>query len=325
MRGIAMDIQRAVFLDMATVDTGDLDQAALLGAAAHWDLYDYTTPEVTARRLTEAQVVVSNKTVLDREILSLAPDLKLICVAATGTNNVDLDAARDHGIAVTNVTGYATPSVVQHVFMLILALSTWLEAYRAAVARGDWQRAPAFCLLDYPVRELSGLVLGVVGFGELGQGVARVGEAFGMDVLVAQRPGGAPRKGRVPLDELLQRADVVSLHVPLADNTRNLIGEREFGLMKPDALLINTARGGIVDEQALAVALREGRVGGAGVDVLAAEPPREGNVLLDPSLPNLIVTPHVAWASRASRQRLLDEVAANIRAFAGGSTRNRVV
>jgi glycerate dehydrogenase len=320
-----MDIQRAVFLDMATVDTGDLDQAALLGAAAHWDLYDYTTPEVTARRLTEAQVVVSNKTVLDREILSLAPDLKLICVAATGTNNVDLDAARDHGIAVTNVTGYATPSVVQHVFMLILALSTRLEAYRAAVARGDWQRAPAFCLLDYPVRELSGLVLGVVGFGELGQGVARVGEAFGMDVLVAQRPGGAPRKGRVPLDELLQRADVVSLHVPLADNTRNLIGEREFGLMKPDALLINTARGGIVDEQALAVALREGRVGGAGVDVLAAEPPREGNVLLDPSLPNLIVTPHVAWASRASRQRLLDEVAANIRAFAGGSTRNRVV
>jgi glycerate dehydrogenase len=320
-----MDIERAVFLDMATVDTGDLEQSALLASSAHWDLYDYTGPDATARRVAKAEVVVSNKTVLDGEVLASAPELRLICVAATGTNNVDLDAARDRGIAVTNVTGYATPSVVQHVFMLVLALSTRLEAYRAAVARGDWQRAPAFCLLDYPVRELSGLVLGVIGFGELGQGVARVGEAFGMDVLVAQRPGGAPREGRVPLDELLQRSDVVSLHVPLADNTRHLIGEREFGLMKPDALLINTARGGIVDEQALAMALREGRIGGAGVDVLAAEPPRDGNVLLDPGLPNLIVTPHVAWASRASRQRLLDEVAANIRAFAGGSTRNRVV
>jgi glycerate dehydrogenase len=320
-----MDIQRAVFLDMATVDTGDLEQSALLASSAHWDLYDYTAPDTTPRRVAKAEVVVSNKTVLDGELLASAPQLRLICVAATGTNNVDLDAARERGIAVTNVTGYATPSVVQHVFMLVLALSTRLEAYRAAVTRGDWQRAPAFCLLDYPVRELSGLVLGVIGFGELGQGVARVGEAFGMNVLVAQRPGGAPREGRVPLDELLQRSDVVSLHVPLADNTRHLIGEREFGLMRPDALLINTARGGIVDEQALAMALREGRIGGAGVDVLAAEPPRDGNVLLDPGLPNLIVTPHVAWASRASRQRLLDEVAANIRAFAGGSTRNRVV
>ena len=319
-----MGIQRAVFLDMATVDTGDLDQAALLASSAHWDLYDYTAPEVTARRVAKAEVVVSNKAVLDGGIIASAPALKLICVAATGTNNVDLDAARDRGIAVTNVTAYATPSVVQHVFMLILALSTRLEAHRAAVARGDWQRAPAFCLLDYPVRELSGLALGLVGFGELGQGVARVGEAFGMNVLVAQRPGGPPRNGRVPLDELLQRSDVVSLHVPLADNTRNLIGERELGLMKPDALLINTARGGIVEEQALAMALREGRIGGAGVDVLAVEPPRDGNVLLDADLPNLIVTPHVAWASRASRQRLLDEVAANIRAFAGGSTRNRV-
>jgi len=319
-----MDIQRAVFLDMATVDAGDLEQSALLASSAHWDLYDYTTPGETARRVAKAEVVVSNKTVLDGEIIASAPELKLICVAATGTNNVDLDAARDRGIAVANVTAYATPSVVQHVFMLILALSTRLEAYRAAVARGDWQHAPAFCLLDYPVRELSGLALGLVGFGELGQGVARVGEAFGMEVLVAQRPGGPPRQGRVPLDELLQRSDVVSLHVPLADNTRNLIGERELGLMKPDALLINTARGGIVDEQALAMALREGRIGGAGVDVLEVEPPRDGNVLLNADLPNLIVTPHVAWASRASRQRLLDEVAANIRAFADGSMRNRV-
>ena len=319
-----MVIKRAVFLDMATVDTGDLERGALLAMAQHWELHDYTPAADTAARVRDADLVVTNKTVLGRDILARASRLKLVCVAATGTNNVDLDAARELGIAVTNVTGYATPAVVQHVFALILALSTRLEDYRAAVRRGDWQRAPAFCLLDYPIRELSGLTIGIVGYGELGRGVAQVAGAFGMEVLVAGRPGGEPQADRVPLDALLRRCDVLSLHVPLAHNTRNLIGAAELALMKPDAVLINTARGGIVDEQALADALKAGRLGGAGVDVLAVEPPRDGNVLLAGDIPNLVVTPHIAWASRASRQRLLDEVGRNIAAFARGEERNRV-
>ncbi len=320
-----MAFNRAAFLDVATVDCSDLSRDDLLATARHWEFHDYTSPTEIAGRIVDAQVVVSNKAVIDARAMAAATDLKLICVAATGTNNVDLEAARASGIAVANVSGYATPSVVQHVFTLILSLSTSFVDYRSAVARGDWQRAPAFCLLDYPIRELSGLVLGVVGYGELGRGVADLARAFGMEVLVAQRPGGAPADGRVPLDDLLSRSDVISLHVPLAENTRHLIGARELRLMKPDALLINTARGGIVDEQALVDALRGGRLGGAGVDVLSVEPPRDGNVLLDKEVPNLIVTPHVAWATQSSRQRLLDEVAANIVAFADNQARNRIV
>jgi glycerate dehydrogenase len=214
--------------------------------------------------------------------------------------------------------------VVQHVFALILALTTRLAEHAAAARDGRWAASDLFCVLDFPFRELAGKTLGIVGYGELGRGVATVAEAFGMTVLVARRPGGAPVPGRVGLEELLARADVVSLHVPLADNTRGLIGTRELALMKRDALLINTARGGIVDEGALVAALRAGRLGGAGVDVLAVEPPRADSPLLDDQPANLIVTPHVAWASRESRQRLLDEVAENIRAFAAGRERNRV-
>jgi len=245
-------------------------------------------------------------------------------VAATGTNNVDLVAARERGVAICNVTGYATPSVVQHVLALMLALTTRVAEHAAAARDGRWAASELFCLLDFPFRELAGKTLGIVGYGELGRGIARVAQALGMSVLIAQRPGGPPQEGRLPLDELLARSDVVTLHVPLADNTRGLIGARELALMKSDALLIDTARGGIVDEAALVEALRCGRLGGAGVDVLAVEPPRGGSPLLDDPPPNLIVTPHVAWASREARQRLIDEVALNIRAFSEGDERNRV-
>ncbi len=320
-----MSLQRGVFLDLASLDLGDLDRARLLASCDHWDLHDQTPPSLRLQRLATAEVAVSNKVVLDRELLQGCPALRLIVVAATGTNNVDLQAAADLGMAVANVTGYATPSVVQHVFALILALTTRLPDYQAAVRAGAWQRSEQFCLLDYPIRELAGLTLGIVGHGELGRGVARVAQAFGMEVWLAQRPGGPPQAGRWPLAELLPRVDVLSLHCPLTPETRNLIGPAELALMRTDALLINTARGGIVDEQALVQALHSGTIGGAGVDVLSLEPPREGNPLLAPDIPNLVLTPHIAWASRQSRQRLLDEVAANILAFRQGEARHRLV
>ena len=320
-----MKLARGVLLDLATINRGDVDLTALRGACDAWTLHEHTSREQTGGRIAGAEVVVTNKVVLDRDHLRSTPSLSLVCVAATGTNNVDLEAARELGIAISNVTAYATPAVVQHVFALMLAHATRLAEYQQAVRDGAWARSDQFCLLDYPIRELASLTLGIVGYGELGRGVAKVAEAFGMQVLVAQRPGGPAEPGRLPLPDLLPRVDVLSLHCPLTETTRNLIGADELALMRPDALLINTARGGIVDERALADALRRGVIGGAAVDVLTVEPPRDGNPLLDPSIPNLIVTPHTAWASRESRQRLIDEVAENIRAFSGGIARNRVV
>lgn len=325
-----MKFAHGVLLDLGTLaqgdtDRSDIDLGPLREVCPHWDFHRRTAPEEAAARIRDADLVVTNKVVLDRGLLTAAPGLSLVCIAATGSNNLDLEAARALGIAVTNVTGYATPAVVQHVFALMLAHATGLFAYRRAVRDGAWARSEQFCLLDYPIRELTGRTLGIVGYGELGRGVASVAAAFGMEVLVAERPGGPPQEGRVPLADLLPRVDVLSLHCPLADNTRGLIGAAELALMKPDALLINTARGGIVDEAALADALRRGGIGGAAIDVLTREPPREGNPLLDPALPNLILTPHVAWASRESRQRLVVEVARNISAFAAGEARNRLV
>ncbi len=314
-----------VFLDLDTIDRGDLDLSGLHQACPEWRLYGATAPEAVCERLRGASLVVSNKVVLDRTALATT-GLRLVCIAATGANNLDLAAARERGIAVSNVTGYATAAVLQHVFALILALTTRLPGYQRLVRAGNWQRSAQFCLLDLPIREISGRTLGIVGYGELGRAVARMAEAFGMQVLVAQRPGGPKgQPERLALEELLPRVDVLSLHCPLADNTRDLIGEQELALMKDDALLINTARGGIVDEAALARALRDGCIGGAGVDVLREEPPPDGNPLLAPDVPNLIVTPHIAWASRESRQRLLNEIAENIRAFTAGRPRNRLV
>lgn len=314
-----------VFLDRESVDNEDLDCSALEAALPQWRFYPATGAEEVEARIRDAHVVVSNKVPLTATALAGATQLRLICVAATGTNNVDLEAAAARHVVVSNVRAYATPSVVQHVFALMLALAIRLPDYQRAVAAGRWAQARQFCLLDFPIRELAGRTLGIVGYGELGQGVARAAEAFGMRVLIAARPGGEPVTGRLPLRELLPQADVLTLHVPLTEHTRGLIGASELALLPAHALLINTARGGIVDEQALAEALRSGRIGGAGIDVLSEEPPRHGNPLLAPDIPNLIVTPHIAWASRESRQRMIDEVAHNIRAFLAGTPRNRVV
>ncbi len=313
-----------VFLDKDTVDSDDLDFRGLESVLPEWRWHSITRPDEVIPRIAEAGIVVSNKVRLDEAALSAAHNLRLVCIAATGTNNIDLDAARRLNIPVSNVRAYGTPAVVQHVFALMLALSTRLFDYYQAVREGRWQRSPHFCLLDYPIREVAGRTLGIVGYGELGQAVARAAEAFGMKVLVAQRPGGPAAPGRLPLHELLPLVDVLSLHCPLTPETCGLIGAREFALMKPDALLINTARGGIVDEAALADVLRKGRLGGAGVDVLSVEPPRDDNPLLAPDIPNLIVTPHTAWASREARQRVVDQVAENIRAFLSGTPRNLV-
>ncbi|MGW8246758.1 MAG: 2-hydroxyacid dehydrogenase [Acidiferrobacterales bacterium] len=319
---------QGVFLDSGSLDREDIDFEALRGTLPDWKFHAQTLPAETVDRIKHSHIVVSNKVVLDRATMQSAPDLKLVCVAATGTNNVDLAAAKELGIIVCNVVHYAAPSVVQHVFALITALNTRLLNYHEAVQNGQWNQSNQFCLLDFPIRELEGLVLGIVGFGELGKAVARAAECFGMRVLVSQRPGSNTTSGtnpdRIPLADLLPQVDILSLHCPLTDATRNLIGTEELGMMKDTALLINTARGGIVDEQALADALAAGSIGGAGIDTLTEEPPVNGNALLDPGLPNLIVTPHIAWGSRSARQRLVDGVAANIQAFLENEPINRV-
>ena len=317
---------RAIFLDYATVSfRGDLDPAALLHALPGIELREHTAQAEAADAIAGAGAVLVNKLRLTRETLERAPGLRLVALAATGTNNVDLEAARERGVAVCNLRDYCTASVVQHVFGLLLALTQRLREYDALVRAGAWQRGEQFCLLDFPIRELAGRRLGIVGFGTLGRGVAHAARAFGMEVLVANRPGGGRAPDRLDLDELLPQADVLSLHCPLTPHTEGLIGAARLARMRPDAVLINTARGALVDAAALVDALRTGRLGGAGIDVLAQEPPVDGNPLLAGDVPNLIVTPHVAWAAREARQRCLDEMAANVEDFRRGGRRGRVV
>jgi glycerate dehydrogenase len=276
-----------------------------------------------------------NKIVLSAERIAKAPQLRLICLAATGTDNVALEAARARGIAVANIRNYCGPSVAQHVFALVLSLNQHLQEYRRRVLEGDWARTRHFCLLEPPFSELRGRTLGLVGAGNLGTAVGKIARAFGMEVLAAIRPyliddmaaPGPPSTDgfrRAGLGEVLSRAHVLSLHCPLNEGTRNLIDARALSRMRRDAILVNTARGALVEAAALASALTTGVIAGAGVDVLAEEPPIHGSPLLEMQLPNLIVTPHMAWAARESRQRALDEMAANIAAFLKGERRNRV-
>lgn len=323
----------AAFLDFDSLGPADLDSSVLHALLPGIALYASTSPAEVAARIADRAIVIVNKVDLRREQLAAARQLKLICLAATGTDNVDLAAARELGIAVCNIRNYGTPSVVQHVFGLILCLTLRLPEVQAAVRDGAWQRSAHFCLLDYPVRELAGRTLGILGYGQLGREVAAVGRALGMHVVASQslRPAGAGRQGddgapvtRLPLPELARNADVLSLHCPLTPATRQVVNSGLLGTMKPDAVLINTARGGLVDNDALLLALQSGRLGGAGIDVLPEEPPAAGHPLLAARLPNLIVTPHIAWAARESRQRALDEVLQNIREFLSGGRRNLV-
>ncbi|NNF60827.1 MAG: 2-hydroxyacid dehydrogenase [Gammaproteobacteria bacterium] len=315
----------AVFLDYATVSHDDIDATPLTRALPGLRFFPTSTPAETGARIADAEVVLLNKITMDAARIAAAPRLKLICVTATGTDNIDLVAARERGIAVCNMRSYCTASVVQHVFALLLALTHHLAGYQALLRDGAWRGSPQFCLLDYPVRELAGKVFGIVGHGELGSAAASVAAGFGMHVLLAARPGTEMAADRVALHDLLGRVDVLSLHCPLTPQTRGLIGAAELALMKPDAVLINTARGALVDAAALANALRGHRLGGAGIDVLEQEPPVDGNPLLADNIPNLIVTPHVAWAAVEARQRAIEEMASNITAWQTGEQRNRVV
>lgn len=306
---------RAVFLDFGSVTRGDMDCAALERAISPWQYYHDSSEQEVLERIRAAEVVVSNKVFIDRAAIAVTENLKLICVAATGYNNVDLAAAAERNIPVCNVRGYATPSVVQHVFMLMLNLARHFVAYQELVKRGGWQASRFFCPLDYGIQELSGKKLGIIGFGELGKAVAEVARVFGMQLLIAEHKGKPPRPGRTVFDDVIREADFITLHCPFSQETCHLIGRREFELMKPSAYLINTARGELVNEADLLWSLSTGCIAGAAIDVLQGEPPGKDNPILQQRPENLVVTPHIAWASRESRQRLLDHLAGNIENF----------
>ncbi|MBI4998596.1 MAG: D-2-hydroxyacid dehydrogenase [Rhodocyclales bacterium] len=291
-----------------------------------WTEYNKTAPEEMFDRLKDATIAITNKVKLPGELLARLPKLRLIAEAATGTDNIDLAWCREHQLPVTNIRGYAVDTVPEHVLMLLLALRRQLPAYRADVAAGKWQQSAMFCLFGAPIRDLRGSSLGIFGRGSLGQGTARLAEAFGMRILWGEHKGATSvRDGYVSFATVLAEADAISLHCPLNDRTRGMIGAAELRAMKQDAVIINTARGGLVDEAALVRALKEGWIAGAGFDVLTTEPPKEGNPLLEADLPNLIVTPHVAWSSANAMQALADQLIDNMEAFVRGEARNRVV
>ncbi len=314
--------ERIVFLDRASVD------ATLRRPTFNhiWEDHPETAPDQVLGRLAQATIAISNKVVLRAPVLEKLPQLKMIAAAATGTDNIDIDYCCEHGIRVCNIRNYALHAVPEHVFMLILALRRNLLAYQEDVRNGRWQKSDKFCLFTHPIHDLFGSTLGIIGFGGLGQAVKKLGEAFGMRILVAEHKNETSiRPGFVAFDAVLREADVVTLHMPLTDATRHIISVREFDIMRSDALLINTARGGLVDETALFTALKNNVIGGAGFDVLAKEPPVDGHPLLDLNSPNFIVTPHVAWASSGAMQILADQLVDNIEAFVAGRPQNTVI
>lgn len=318
-------VMHLVMLDKASLGSDDIDFSKLHTLGLDIEIFESTKPEQVADRIRNADIIITNKIIIDASLIEQAAKLKLICISATGVNNIDLESASKNNISVCNVTGYATSSVVQHVFMLITALNTKLNNYQTAVKDGAWESSDFFCLLDFPIIDLSSQAIGIIGYGELGKGVAKLASAFGMKVLIAEslkNHESVPEK-RVSLLKLLRESDIVSIHCPLTVETKNLISTNEFEIMKSSTLLINTARGGIIDEAALLSALQDKQIAGAGIDVLETEPPVK-NVLLSNPLDNLIITPHIAWASVTSRQRLLNGVIDNIASFLKGNPQNIV-
>ncbi|KGT46611.1 2-hydroxyacid dehydrogenase [Acinetobacter sp. ANC 7454] len=309
---------KAVYLDYKSLDQDDLNLQGLEAVFDELTLYPSTAKADVLSRVQDVDVIITNKVLIDADLIAQCPNLKMIQVSATGTNNVDSAVAKARGIVVCNCQAYGTAAVAQHTIMLMLNLATSFLRYQQKVQQGEWQKTDQFCLLDAPIVELSGKTLGIVGYGELGKAVAKLAEAFGMNIIVGALPNRPGDASRVPFQELLPQVDFLSLHCPLTEETRDLISHAELDAMKSGAFLINCARGGVINEAALAQALREGKIAGAAVDVLTVEPPKEGNVLLDPSIPNLIVTPHNAWGSVDARQRIVDQMIENIKAFQSG-------
>jgi glycerate dehydrogenase len=313
--------QKIVFLDRMSLPANVRKPAF----SHEWMEYEASEAGDVASRLAGATIAITNKVPIRAHDLDALPDLKMIAVAATGTNVVDLEACRERGIVVSNIRDYAVAAVPEHTITLMLALRRNLRAYSDDVAAGRWEKSKTFCLLDHPISDLSGSRLGLIGYGALGKSVAKLALAFGMEVCVYNRsPINDPVVKTLPLDELIRTSDVISLHLPLSDQTRNMIGRAQLEQMKPSAILINTARGGLVDEAALAEALINSRIAGAGFDVLSVEPPQPDNPLLKLRLPNFILTPHTAWASKQAMQTLADQLIDNIEAFIAGKPRNIV-
>lgn len=322
MNSVIIVAMKIVFLDESTITLGDIDFSSLK-SLGEYESYENSTEEEAIKRSADADCIITNKVPIGLDAVRALKKLRLVTVIATGYNVVDLKAAKDHGLTVCNVPGYAADTVPQHAFALILNLATKAYRYHNDVMNGEWGMSGSFTLLRYPTFELAGKTIGIIGFGVIGRGVARIADAFGMRVLAHDASEIRHEKYRnSPLDTLLQESDVVTIHSPLTDQTRNMIDPRALSMMKKCAILINTARGGIVNEQALAEALNSESIAGAGVDVLTVEPPRDGNPLL--SAKNIIITPHSAWSTREARQRLVDETAGNIRAFFKGHARNVV-
>jgi glycerate dehydrogenase len=313
-----------VVLDGFTLNPGDLTWAGL-EALGPTTIHERTPPEQTIARAADREIVLTNKTILSREIIERLPRLRYIGLLSTGFNVVDLDAAGKQNVPVTNVPAYATPSVVQMVFAHLLNLTLHVADHSHGVRAGRWTQSKDFCYWNFPLIELAGLTMGIVGFGQIGRAVATVARAFGMNVLAhkVSPPSDLPEGVRfVDLDDLFRQSDVVSLHCPLNPVTQHLVNADRLAMMKRSAILINTGRGPLIDETALAEALNAGRIAGAGLDVLSTEPPSTGNPLLNAQ--NCCLTPHIAWATRAARQRLLDVVIINVQAFLAGKPQNVV-
>ncbi|MDX6531045.1 MAG: glycerate dehydrogenase [Blastocatellia bacterium] len=312
-------MERIVFLERNTIAA----KFRRPSFAHEWIEFGESFQDQVVERLCGATIAISNKLPLREPELSRLPELKLIAIAATGSDNIDLEYCRRHDIAVSNVRGYAANSVPEHVLMMILALRRNLLAYRADVQNGKWQQSKQFCLLTHELHDIKGSTLGIIGYGSIGQAMSRLAESLGMRVLISEhKDADAIREGRSSFEDILRQSDVISLHCPLTNETRDMFRQAEFEIMKPGALLINTARGALVDDAALIEALRNGPIAGAGYDALREEPPRQGSPLLDLNLANFIVTPHIAWASVEAMQALADQVIDNIEAFIAGTPRN---
>jgi glycerate dehydrogenase len=325
MRSLLTSKPKIVFLDRVTIPSEiSIPQ---LSFEHEWVNFATTNADELDQRLEAADIVISNKVMLDADTLARHPQIKLIAVSATGTNNVDLEYCRKHAIAVTNIQGYATQSVPEHALAMIFSLKRQLRAYQMDIERGKWQESGQFCFFSHPIQDVAGSTLGIIGSGSLGQAMANLARAVGMKVVFSERKGATQcRNGYLPFEEVIRTSDVISLHCPLSDETRHLISQGELSAMRSNAILINTGRGGLVDEQALIEALQQEQIAGAGSDVFTQEPADDCNPLIaHQTLPNLLLTPHIAWGSHSSITQLVDILVQNIEAFARGEQKNRVV